>query len=316
MSGRHVVVIGELPPAIVDMVQVEHNVVVMTREELSSPASDSVLAEAAGMLVTGQAPIDQSLLARCPALRVVSLRAVGYDKVDLAACAARNVIVCNTPRVLDGAVADLTVLLLLASARRLPANLEAGAGGWARSGIRPELGFDVRGRVLGIYGMGRIGSLVARKCATAFGMNVIYHNRSGTVPSEVGQWVPRDELFQRADFLSIHTPLTSETRHSVGAPELALMPNGAVLINTSRGEVVDQDALVSALEGGHLGGAALDVATGEPLAPEHPLCRNARVMITPHVGSATAETRHAMATMAARNLLAVLRGAAPESRVA
>lgn len=314
MTGARVVIVGELPQTVVDMVAAEHDVVVMTREELTSPASDSVLTEVAGVLVTGQAPIDESLLARCPALRVVSLRAVGYDKVDVGACAARDVIVCNTPGVLDGAVADLTVLLLLASARRLPANLLAGAGGWARSGARPEFGSDVRGKVLGIYGMGRIGSLVARTCADGFDMSVLYHNRSGA-RSDVGTWVPKDELFRRADFLSIHTPLTPETRHSVGGPELALMRRGAVLINTSRGEVVDQDAVVTALENGHLGGAALDVATGEPLPAEHPLCRSSNVLITPHVGSATTETRHAMAEMAARNLLAVLRGAEPEARV-
>ena len=269
-------------------------------------------AEALVCLLTDR--VDRALLDRAPRLRVVANAVVGYEHVDLAACAARGIAVTNTPDVLTDATADLAMALVLAVVRALPAaerSLRAGEfHGW---GFGDHLGGDLRGRTLGIFGMGRIGRAVARRAAP-FGMRIAYHSRTPLAAVEEralgAERVDFDELLARSDVLSLHAPLTAETRHAIDAPALARMKPGAVLVNTARGALVDEAALVDALRSGRLAGAGLDVYEREPEI--HPgLLELPSVVLLPHVGSATRETRTRMAVLAARNAQAVLTGEAP-----
>jgi glyoxylate reductase len=250
--------------------------------------------------------VDAELLARAPRLRVVANMAAGVDNVDVGAARRLGVAVTNTPDVLTDATADLAWALLLSAARRVVWNdryVRAGAFvGWG-----PELGVgvDVAGKTLGIVGAGRIGRAVAER-ARGFRMPVLLHSRSGGVPL--------GELLERSDFVSLHVPLAPDTRHLIGEPELRRMRPHAVLINTARGPVVDERALVRALREGWIGAAGLDVYEDEPrLAPG--LAELANVVLLPHVGSATVETRARMAETAARNAIAVLRGEKPPNAV-
>jgi glyoxylate reductase len=251
--------------------------------------------------------IDAEFLARAPRLRIVANLAVGTDNIDLAAARARGVAVSNTPDVLTDATADLAFALLLAAARRLPwADRYVRGGGF--TGWRPDLGLglDVTGRTLGIVGFGRIGRAVAER-ARGFRMEVLWNGRAGGVPL--------DELLARSDFVSLHAPLTPETRHLIGARELRRMRPHAVLVNTARGPLVDEAALVHALREGWIAGAGLDVFEREPaLAPG--LADLPQVVLAPHIGSATPATRDRMAEIAAENIIAVLRGEPIPNRVA
>lgn len=244
--------------------------------------------------------VDAELLEAAPRLRAVANYAVGYDNIDLAAATARGIPVGNTPGVLTEATADLAWALLMSAARRLPeAEDDARTGVW---GWEPDflLGQDVHGATLGIVGMGRIGSAVAWRAA-GFGMEVIHTSRDGS-------GVPLEELLRRSDFVSLHAPLMPETRGLIGEPELRLMKENAVLVNTARGPLVDTDALVLALQEGWIAGAALDVTDPEPLPADHPLLACRGLAIAPHIGSATHGAREGMADLAVDNLLAALRG--------
>jgi glyoxylate reductase len=255
--------------------------------------------------------IDADLLAAAPRLRVVANCAVGYDNVDVAACAERGVTVTNTPDVLTETSADLAWALMLAAARRVvEGDRLVRSGRWR--GWRPDqlLGVDVHGATLGIVGLGRIGGAVARR-ARGFGMPVLYWQRRRLRRAPGGaRFTPLPQLLAHADFLSVHVPLRAATRHLIGARELARMKPTAVLVNTSRGPVVDERALVRALAGGRLGAAGLDVYEREPRVPAA-LRRLPSVVLTPHVASATTRTRTAMATLAARNIARVLAGRRP-----
>ena len=268
-------------------------------------------AEVVGLLSLLTLPVDAALLDRLPGLRVVSNMAVGYDNVELAACRARGIALGNTPGVLTDATADLTLALLLAAARRLDeAAADARAGRWHTWSPDGWLGVELRGATLGIVGMGKIGAAVAER-ARAFGMKVIYVKRSAPVPASTPAWAERvslDELLARADFVSLHVPATPETRAMIDAAALAQMKPGAILINTARGSVVDQDAVLHALRAGTLRAAALDVTSPEPLPPEHPLYTTPGCLILPHIGSATHTTRARMAALACDNLLAGVEG--------
>ncbi len=246
--------------------------------------------------------IDDELLDLAPQLRIVANHAVGYDNVDVAACTRRGIWVTNTPDVLTESTADLTWALLLAVARRLREG-EALVRGGHFHGWTPTLllGRELRGATLGIFGYGRIGRAVARR-AEGFGMRVLFTSRTGGVEL--------DELLRVSDVLSLHAPLGPETRHAIGAAQLLQMKRGAILINTSRGALVDEAALVRALESGHLGGAALDVYEHEPRVHPGLLSRD-DVVLLPHLGSATQETRAQMATLALADVQRVLRGERP-----
>lgn len=267
------------------------------------------LREAQGLLLSGSVRVDKRVLDHAPRLRVVALRSVGYDNVSLDACAERGIVVTNAPGVLDAAVADLTILLLLATARRLRPNLAVASSGenWQRNAV---LGSDVRGKTLGLVGMGRIATVVARTAEAGFGMNVLYHSRTAR-PGAPGRAVGVEELFRTSDFVSLHVPLDSSTRGLVSARELGWMPRHSCLINTARGPIVDEAALVDCLRAGSIAGAALDVTETEPYPADGPLAALDNVLLTPHMGSGTAETRQRMSDLAAENLLAVLSGQAP-----
>ncbi len=253
-----------------------------------------------------------------PPLRLVANMAVGYDNIDIEAARRLGILVTNTPGVLTEATADLTWALLLAVARRIPeADRFTRAGHY--TGWQPLLlpGTELTGKTLGIVGMGRIGQAVARR-AHGFGMPVLYTNRRPLPPETEralnATFAPLDEVLRRADFLSLHVPYTPQTHHLLNPQTLALMKPEAYLINTARGAVVDEAALVAALEAGRLRGAALDVFEDEPRI--HPaLLQMEQVVLTPHIGSATRETRARMATTAAANILAHLRGETPPNLV-
>lgn len=258
--------------------------------------------------------VDAALLNRSPRLRVVANMAVGYDNIDVDACTERGVLVTNTPGVLTDTTADMTLALLLAAARRLPEGERAvRAGEWGPWHPTWLLGHTVTGATLGIVGPGRIGQAVAER-AHGFRMRVLYHGRRA-VPGFPGDPVGLEDLLQRSDFVSIHVPLSEETAGMCDESFFRRMQRHAIFINTSRGGVVDQPALVRALHEGDIGGAALDVMTPEPLPPGDPLLTAPRLVVAPHLGSATEQTRTRMAHLAVDGLVAGLRRERPEHLV-
>jgi glyoxylate reductase len=259
--------------------------------------------------------VDEELLeAAGPQLRCVANVAVGYDNVDVEAAARRGIVVTNTPGVLDDATADLTLALILAASRRVVEGDRLIRGGRAWTwGMSFMLGTGLRGKLLGIVGLGGIGRKVAER-ARAFGMEIAYSQRNpapAEVEAELGaERLSLEELLARADVVSLHCPLTPETHHLIGAAELDAMKRSAVLVNAARGPVVDEGALAAALAAGEIAAAGLDVYEHEPaVAPG--LLGLENVVLSPHLGSATVETRTAMADLAARNAISVLRGAGP-----
>jgi glyoxylate reductase len=275
------------------------------------------LASIDGLLSLLTTPVTPALLDRMPGLRVVSNMAVGYDNIDVEACAARNIAVGHTPGVLTDATADLTLALLLAAARRIDeAARDAREGRWQTWTPDGWLGVQLRGTTLGIVGLGKIGYAVGER-ARGFGMRIVYTSRSehGEAEELGATRLSLDELLATSDFISIHTPLNAETLNLIDAAALAKVKRGAILINTARGPIVDQAAVIAALHTGKLRAAALDVTTPEPLPPDHPLFSTPGCLIVPHIGSATETTRQRMAELACMNLLAGVRGEALPHRV-
>ncbi|MDP3963099.1 MAG: D-glycerate dehydrogenase [bacterium] len=287
---------------------------VLSRQELLKAAvgADALLA-----LLTDK--IDGEVMdAAGPQLKIVANYAVGYDNIDLAAAKDRGIIVTNTPGVLTEAVAEHAFALLMAIARRVPeSDAFMRAGGYVGWAPMLLLGTEVHDKVLGIVGLGRIGSSLAQKAVKGFGMRVVYYD---VKPSEEferafgARYCGLSELLKESDFVSIHVPLIPATKHLIDEKALKGMKKGAYLINTSRGPVIDEVALVKALGEGWIAGAALDVFENEPkLAPGLANCAN--VVLTPHTASATLETRSAMARIAAENIIAVLEGKEPPNPV-
>jgi glyoxylate reductase len=294
-----VFVTRRLPGTALKRLAVEHEVDVWP--ERMPPPPDVLRERAArvdGLLALLTDLIDAALIESCPNLRVISNYAVGSDNVDLQAAAARGIPVGITPDVLTEATADLAFAGLLAAARRLPEALAAvREGRWQTWEPDWLLGHDVHGATLGIVGYGRIGRAVARR-AQGFSMRILATPR-----------VPLDELLAQSDAVTLHVPLTSETRRLIDADALARMKPTAILVNTARGGVVDQQALARALHRGEIAGAALDVTDPEPLPPDHPLLEAPNLLVLPHIGSATHTARERMADLAVDNLLAGLAGA-------
>lgn len=269
-----------------------------------------LLQGAAGALTLLTDRIDGAVLDMAQELKVVSNLAVGYDNIDVPAATERGVAVCTTPDVLTDTTAEFTMALIFAVARQVvPAARAAWEGDWKTWYPMRFLGRDLAGAMLGIIGLGRIGRRVAEMGA-ALGMQVIYAD--AFMDDDEFQQVALHELLRTADVISVHTPLTPDTRGLISREALAAMKPDAILINTARGPIVDTDALVEALEQGKLsGGVGLDVTDPEPLPANHPLYAFERVTIAPHIASATHATRHEMARLATDNLLAVLAGTEP-----
>ncbi len=261
-----------------------------------------------GILSVPSDAINASLLQACPRLRICANNAVGYNNFDLAAMAERQVLGTNTPDVLSETTADFGFALLMATARRITeAEHYLRSGQWQRWTYDMLMGQDIFGSTLGIWGMGRIGQAIARRGAHGFGMRVLYHNRSRLAPSVEqackAEYVDSQTLLQQADHLVLVLPLTPESHHTIGLPQLQHMKKTATLVNIARGGIVDDAALAQALRTGLIAGAGLDVFEDEPKV--HPdLLTLPNVVLTPHIGSASSRTRLAMAQLAANNLIA------------
>jgi glyoxylate reductase len=284
------------------------------REDLFAEIQD---ADAILCLLTEK--IDGELLNNAPRLKVIANMAVGYDNIALAEATRRGIPVTNTPGVLTETTADTAMALILTTARRIvEADRFVRDGKWTISwSPMTMVGTDVHGKTLAIYGLGRIGEALAKR-ARGFDMKVIYYSASRKPGLELKyemEYVSLEEALGRCDFLSIHVPLRPETRHSIGARELSLMKKTAYLINTSRGQVVDQAALIQALGRHTIAGAGLDVFEEEPLPPRSPLLGMSNVVLLPHIGSGSKETRTSMAVRAAENIASALKGMRPPDLV-
>jgi glyoxylate reductase len=268
-------------------------------ERLEAPRED-----VEGLIVAND-PVPLELL---PVLKIVANFGVGYDRIDVAACAAKGVTVTNTPGVLDAATADLALGLIMAVRREIVvADRFVRSAGWSGSWSEGGLAEELSGSTLGIVGLGRIGSAVARR-ARGFDLRVLYTQR-GPIDSELGEYRELDALLAESNLVSIHAPLTPETEGLIDARRLALLRDGAVFVNTARGEIVDEEALVAELVSGRIS-AGLDVFAHEPEVPAE-LLELPNVVLTPHIGSATRQTREAMTRLVVDNLLAVERGEPP-----
>ena len=281
---------------------------------LSPDALAQKLADRDGLMCALTDRVDAKLIERCPRLKAVANIAVGYNNIDLAACTARGVMATNTPGVLDDSTADLAWTLMLGAARRVT-ELErrVRAGEWTGWRLKQWLGTDVHHATLGIFGMGRIGQAIARRAA-GFEMKVIYCNRKRVSPDIEKRcnaaYSTKEDLLRQADFVVLQVPYSPETHHLIGARELKLMKPTAVLVNSTRGGVVDDAALIAALQAGTIRAAGLDVFENEPaLNPGFMALDN--VVLMPHIGSSTEATRRAMAMTAATNLVAALTGGRP-----
>lgn len=274
-----------------------------------------LLQGAQGVICTLRETISEAVLDACPTLRVVSNVAVGYNNIDVAACTARGVVVTHTPDVLTQTTADFAWALLMSAARRLPeAERYLRAGQWQHWSLDQLAGKDVHGATLGIVGMGRIGGAIAARAA-GFGMRVAYHNRSESAHAGAAQYYPSLEgLLKVADFVVLVVPYHQNTHHLINAQVIAAMKPDAVLVNIARGGVVDDAALIAAMQAGHLHSAALDVFEGEPAFNADYLSLP-NVVLTPHIASSSVTTRRAMAQLAVNNCLAVLTGGAAPHRV-
>lgn len=318
---KKVLVFRELPPDQLARLQALHDVTLANpRLPEQLPAFQAALATAEG-LIGSSYKIDEALLAAAPHLKVISSVSVGVDNYALDAMAARGIMLCHTPGVLTETTADTIFSLIMATSRRLVelAGLVR-EGRWTRNIGEELFGWDVHGKTLGILGFGRIGQAVARRAALGFGMPVLYHSRrpvdlASHAPELAGKatHTPLDELLQRADIVAAVLPLSDETRGLMGAREFGLMKAGAIFINGGRGATVQEGALLQALDHGSLRAAGLDVFATEPLPMDSALRTHPKITALPHIGSATIETRHAMAVLATTNLLQALAGETPEA---
>jgi glyoxylate reductase len=272
-----------------------------------------------GLITLLSDDINIELLGNLPNLRVIAQYAVGYDNIDLSEATRRGILVTNTPGVLTETTADLTWALIMATSRRIvEADRYVRDKKWNVAwGPEMLLGSDIHGATLGLIGMGRIGQAVARR-ASGFNMKIQYHsrNRNKAIEKELdAKFVDLSTLLQTSDIVSIHVPLNAETHHLISKEELEIMRDDSILINTSRGKVVDEDSLCVAIEEGQIRGAGLDVFQEEPLSKSSPLLGLQNIVITPHIGSASKNTRDTMSIMCAENLIAVLEGNKPPNLV-
>ncbi|KUE90689.1 D-glycerate dehydrogenase [Cupriavidus necator] len=315
---KNVLVFRPIPDDLLARIESEHDVIVADpRQPAQLPAFRAALANAHG-LIGSSVKLGAAELAEAGQLEVISSISVGVDNYDLPCLHRRGITLCHTPGVLTETTADTVFALIMATSRRL---VELAAhvreGRWAANIGEGLFGWDVHGKTLAILGFGRIGQAVARRAALGFGMEVLYVNETAAEPPDLVGRATRtdlDDALQRADIVAVTLPLTDSTRGLMGRREFALMKPGAIFVNGARGQIVQEDALLAALESGHLRAAGLDVFATEPLPQDSPLRSHPRVTALPHIGSATHETRRAMAELATRNLLDTLAGRQPAAR--
>lgn len=309
-----------LPPSIIEFLSTRCEVSSVLKDEAISADELAAICreQAIEGILSSATPVNRQVVEQAARLRVVSQLGKGYDNVDVAACTAHKIIVTNVIGAPEESTADITFALILSVARRIVEGDHYVRDGQWKSWLWKLLwGFDVHGKTIGLYGFGTIGQAVARRAA-GFSMRILYHTRR-RAPEDIerklnAQYVDAEMLIRESDFLSLHTPLTPETRHLISARELGWMKSTAFLINTARGPVVNEEALVEALKAKRIAGAALDVFEREPnVHPE--LIKMQNVVLLPHLGSATEETRTRMARLAAENLLAGLDGQRPHNLV-
>ena len=318
---KKVLVFRELPADQLARLQAAHDVTVANPKLPDQLAAFEAALPTAQGLIGSSYPITPALLARAPQLEVISSVSVGVDNYALATLRERNILLCHTPGVLTETTADTIFALTMATSRRIVELAQlVRDGNWTKNIGEDLFGWDVHGKTIGILGFGRIGQAVARRAALGFGMPVLYHSRNpvnlrASEPALTGKALhtPVDELLARADIVVATLPLSDETRGFMGAAQFARMKPGAIFINGGRGATVQEGALLHALDNGHLRAAGLDVFATEPLPLDSPLRTHPRVTALPHIGSATFETRYAMAVLATSNLLQALAGQRPEA---
>jgi glyoxylate reductase len=310
----------KLPEEIIDKLSNHFNVRMWEEEYIPVPR-DVLLKEmenADGLLCLLTEKIDEELLNKAPHLKIISNMAVGYNNIDIQAAASRGIVVTNTPGVLNETTADLTFALLMTAARRVVEASDFLRGGnWGAWSPMQLTGQDIYGATIGIIGLGRIGEALVKR-ANGFDMNVLYYNRTRKLEKEqqLGiHYAELKDLLQQSDYVCILLPYSQEVHHFIGKEELALMKGNAILINSARGGIVDEDALYHALKHGQIWAAGLDVFEQEPVPVDHPLLSLPNVVTLPHIGSASVKTRMLMAHLAADNLVRVLNGDEPVTPV-
>jgi phosphogluconate 2-dehydrogenase len=317
-TGRKsVLVFRELPADQLARIAALHDVTIANpRQPQQLAAFEAALPHAQGLIGSSYA-ITPALLQRAPRLQVISSISVGVDNYPIAALRQRGILLCHTPGVLTETTADTVFAMIMAASRRIvELSNHVREGRWDRNIGEDLFGWDVHGKTLGILGFGRIGQAVARRAALGFGMPVLYHNPQAVdLPEFAGRatHAALDEVLARADVVAATLPLTDQTRGLMGPREFGLMQPGAIFVNGGRGATVQEPALLQALDAGRLRAAALDVYAVEPLPQDSPLRRHPRVTPLPHIGSATHETRYAMARLATSNLLQALAGERPQA---
>ncbi|WP_066062332.1 2-hydroxyacid dehydrogenase [Neobacillus soli] len=284
----------------------------------TDPAFLSALNQTEG--IVGLAlPVDKELLDRAPNLKIVSNNSTGFNNLSIEEMTKRGVMGTNTPGVLEDTTADAIFGILLAAARRIPElDRFVKAGNWKQHLTTEQYAMDVHHKTLGIIGMGKIGSQIAKRAHLGFDMNILYHNRTRNIEAEENYnaaYCDLDTLLKESDFVCLMTPLTPETENLIGEREFAVMKKSAIFVNGSRGKTVDEIALIEALRNNEIHGAALDVYQIEPLKADHPLLQFPNVVTTPHIGSSTFETELKMAKLAVENLMAGLNGKRPKNLV-
>jgi gluconate 2-dehydrogenase len=315
---KTILAFSRVSPSMLEPYKDKYNVIIMRPEIGDMDAQfEAAIADAHG-LIGGNRRLGEAELARARNLEIISSISVGYDNYDLGYLNSRGIMLTNTPDVLNETTADLAFALILATARRIP-ELDAWtkAGQWTKTIDACHFGGDVHGKTLGIIGLGKIGEAIARRGRFGFGMNILYSGKSRKPELEQplgARFVPQETLLSESDFVCPVVPLTAETRNLIGHDELSLMGPDSILINVSRGPVVDQDALIQALENNVIRAAGLDVYVKEPL-PDSRLFKLKNVVTVPHIGSATNDTRDAMAKRALDNLLMGLEGQWPHDLV-
>ncbi|QCP49535.1 D-glycerate dehydrogenase [Trinickia violacea] len=301
-----------LPDDVLAYLREHADVVTLDDAATASPDTLAAALKDADGAIGASVKVTPAMLEGAARLKALSTISVGFDQFDVDDLTRRGILLAHTPDVLTESTADTVFALILASARRVVELADwVRAGQWTKSVGEAQFGVEVQGKTLGIVGLGRIGGALARRAALGFNMRVLYTNRSPNEAAERAYGAKRVELaalLRESDFVCLQVPLTPETRHLIGAAELKTMKPGAILINASRGPTVDEAALIDALRDGTILGAGLDVFEREPLPADSPLLHMKNVVALPHIGSATGETRHAMARCAAENLVAALAG--------